>query len=116
MEGETRAREVSVTSGATSAAASAAYTLRMTLPTPFIGRERQIAQACALLGNEAVRLLTLTGPGGIGKTRLALAIAEALRNEFPDGVYYVSLAPLTDPTLVLPAIAQNLGVREAAVP
>ncbi|MCA1597832.1 MAG: tetratricopeptide repeat protein, partial [Chloroflexi bacterium] len=59
-----------------------------------------------------VRLLTLTGPGGVGKTRLSLAIGEALRATFVDGVYVVPLAPLTDPALVLPAIAQTLEVKE----
>jgi non-specific serine/threonine protein kinase len=81
--------------------------------TPFIGRERQVAQAGALLRQPAVRLLTLTGPGGIGKTRLALAVAAALRGEFPTGVVYVPLAALADAKLVLPAIGEALGVREA---
>ena len=66
----------------------------------------------ALLGRAAVRLLTLTGPGEIGKTRLALAVCEAEGGEFLDGVYYVPLAQVADSSLVLPAVAQGLGVRE----
>ena len=60
-----------------------------------------------------MRLLTLTGPGGTGKTRLALQAAAELIDEFPDGVCFVALAPITDPALVAPAIAAALGVREA---
>jgi non-specific serine/threonine protein kinase len=66
-----------------------------------------------MLRGEA-RLVTLLGPPGIGKTRLALAAAHALRDEFADGVYFVALAPLTDPDLVVPSIAGVLGVTEAA--
>ena len=83
-------------------------------PTPFIGRQRQVEEVCALLGTPDVRLLTLTGPGGIGKTRLAMAVAEALRNDFPEGICFLSLAPLTNPDLVLPAITRELGVYEVS--
>jgi len=83
-----------------------------TQPTPFLGRERELAELLGLLADPAVRLLTLTGPGGTGKTRLALQLAAEVVEHFPQGVYLVTLAPVTDPALVLPTIAQTLGVRD----
>ena len=83
------------------------------LPTPMselIGREREVAEGRQLL--RAARLVTLTGTGGIGKTRLALAVASTLLEDFPDGVYFVDLAPLRDPALVLTTIAQAVDLRE----
>ena len=81
-------------------------------PTALVGRERELAEAAALLRNDA-RLVTLTGPGGIGKTRLALELARGLEPEFGDGAALVRLATVDDPALVPAAVAQAVGVPEA---
>ena len=81
-------------------------------PNALIGRDRDIADLHRLLTDATGRLVTLTGPGGIGKTRLALQAAAELLDHFVDGVFWVDLAPLADPRLVMPTIAATLGVRE----
>lgn len=80
--------------------------------TSFIGRERELAEARALLGG--ARLVTIVGPGGIGKTRLSLQIAADLLDSFPDGAWLVELASIVDVALVPTAVAQVLGLQEAA--
>ncbi|MFO1311553.1 MAG: tetratricopeptide repeat protein [Burkholderiales bacterium] len=80
--------------------------------TSFVGREREIAEACALLGRS--RLVTIVGPGGIGKTRLSLQVASNSLDAFPDGVWFVELASIHDPGLVPKSIAQVLGLQEDA--
>lgn len=83
-------------------------------PTPFIGREREVQEVRQQLLRPDVRLLTLTGTGGTGKTRLALEAAVGLPQVFPAGVHFVSLAPISDPSLMTAAIAQILGAAEVA--
>ena len=95
--------------------ASAAGSSRTTLPvppTPLIGREREVAALVDLLRREVVRLLTITGPGGVGKTRLALEVAGLSREAFTDGVVFVPLAPLRDPDLLASVLAKPLGIKD----
>jgi predicted ATPase/serine/threonine protein kinase/DNA-binding SARP family transcriptional activator len=80
--------------------------------TTLVGRKKESAKIAALLQRDDVRLVTLTGSGGVGKTRLALAVADAIQAAFADGVVFVGLQALSDPTLVLPTIAQAIEVME----
>jgi predicted ATPase/DNA-binding XRE family transcriptional regulator len=87
------------------------------LPVPLtrlIGRETELTALRTGLQDDEVRLLTLTGPGGTGKTRLAIAVAAGMLDAFPDGTVFVDLTPVTDPALVMPAVAAALGIREIA--
>ena len=115
---DTTARDT-VESARTAAAGPAGGATRSregtTLPvqvTSFVGREDQLASMAGLLDEPTVRLLTLTGPGGIGKTRLVVRLAELLAERFVDGLWFVPLATVTDPQHVEPAVASVLGVTE----
>jgi predicted ATPase/DNA-binding XRE family transcriptional regulator len=81
-------------------------------PTVMLGREEELNEVAAKLRDPAVILLTLTGPGGIGKTRLALEAASRARQDFAGGVFFVSLAEVSEPSLIAPAVARALGVLE----
>src|SRR6266566_4749195 len=83
-------------------------------PTPFIGREKEVAAVTQLLRQPEVRLVTLSGPGGVGKTRLVLHVAAELCDDFTDGVFIVALAPVAAGEQVVPAIAQTLGISESS--
>ena len=81
--------------------------------TPLLGREQEAQIVCSLLQRSEVRLLTLTGPGGVGKTRLGIQIASDLMHDFANGVCFISLGPISDPELVIATIAQALDLPEA---
>ncbi len=81
--------------------------------TGFVGREKEVAAAKELLLRQDVRLVTVTGPGGIGKTRLAVQVASDLVEHFPGGTHFVPLSSLSDPALIASAIVQAMGIREA---
>ncbi len=98
------------------AAPSQRLLTKQRLPAPstlLIGREQEVVDVCSLLQRQEVRLLTLTGPGGVGKTRLALKTATALEHQFEDGVHFINLAPINDAALVIPTVAKTLNVRES---
>ncbi|CAN5595836.1 hypothetical protein BH23CHL2_BH23CHL2_11880 [soil metagenome] len=100
--------------GSTSIAASS-ITASIPLPvppTPIIGRERELTEVIDLLQDNTTRLITLTGPGGVGKTRLALEVAEQVRADVSSRASFVPLAPINDFSLVLPTIAQAIGLTE----
>ena len=102
--------------GTSIVATSQPRNLDITLPvrlTRLVGRERELAAICDVLQQDDVRLLTLTGPDGVGKTHLALQSAADVADDFPDGVRFVDLAPITEPELVASTIAHLLGVRDA---
>jgi predicted ATPase/DNA-binding CsgD family transcriptional regulator len=80
--------------------------------TPLIGREQDVTSVCVLLSRPEVRLLTLLGVGGIGKTRLSIQVANHMRDRFADGVCFVGLAPISDPSLVISTIAHEVGLQE----
>ncbi len=84
--------------------------------TPLVGREREVEEVCELLRSPKTRLLTLVGPGGTGKTRVGLQAAAELVNDFEDGVFFVALAAINDPTLVGPTIARALGLSGGQSP
>jgi predicted ATPase/class 3 adenylate cyclase len=88
------------------------YRTNLPVPaTPFLGRERELSEVVDLLAADDARLLTLTGPGGTGKTRLALQAAGLASDAYPDGVWWIPLAPLRDPALVLATAGQTLGSK-----
>src|SRR5215831_19535783 len=106
--------DVSRTTGAPPSRRATGFDIgHVSLPRPltsFIGRERELAQAKRLL--QGSYLVTLTGAGGSGKTRLCIALASDVAGDYPDGVYFVPLAPVRDPGLVPSTIAQSIGLQD----
>ena len=96
------------------ASASSPYLPLPVPPTSLVGRQRELADLTSLVGRADTRLVTLVGPGGIGKTRLGQQLAKNLRDQFADGAVFVALSSVPDPGLVASTIAQALGVSEAA--
>ena len=94
-------------------ASPAAFAALPAQPTPLVGRERDVRSALELLLREDLRLLSLVGPGGVGKTRLALQVAQEASDDFPGGVCFVGLAHASDAVAALSSMAQALGIREA---
>src|SRR5262245_10089648 len=82
-----------------------------TKPTPFVGRSKEIEAIVASFANSACRLLTLVGPGGIGKTRLAIEAARAQSELFADSIFFIALQPLASSDLILPTLAKDLPVQ-----
>ncbi|HEV2127126.1 MAG TPA: tetratricopeptide repeat protein [Thermomicrobiales bacterium] len=115
LDGPERAALLAARGAAADAASPAPVTDRPVLPMPLtslVGREREIEAVRGLLHREDVRLVTLTGPGGVGKTRLALQLVAESPERFADGVWFVPLAPIRDPDLVLLTVARALGLRD----
>lgn len=111
------ASEAAAAHGLNVVALPAPSDLAPAVPTPntaLIGRDAEVARLIALLEDQATRLVTLTGPGGIGKTRLALAAAAAMQDRLPDGAIFIDLSAVTRAADAVPAMAQALGLRERA--